>query len=126
MKKSELKANIKEEILSLLQEDSTKELEIKTKELEIEKDITKEREKQKELEESEDEEYDMDMDTEPTKKSLKKDDSVTKLARELQNLIKDMKDLAKKYKEAEGDEKLAIVKDLKYKTKLKNELEALI
>ena len=68
----------------------------------------------------------MDMDTEPTKKSLKKDNSVTKLARELQNLIKDMKALAKKYKEAEGDEKLAIVKDLKYKTKLKNELEALI
>lgn len=123
MKKSELKANIKEEILSLLQEDSTEELE-------IEKDITKELEKQtalkKKLEESEDEEYDMDMDTEPTKKSLKKDNSVTKLARELQNLIKDMKALAKKYKEAEGDEKLAIVKDLKYKTKLKNELEALI
>ena len=39
MKKSELKANIKEEILSLLQEDSTEELE-------IEKDITKELEKQ--------------------------------------------------------------------------------
>lgn len=123
MKKSELKANIKEEILSLLQEDSTEELK---KKLEIEKDITKEREKQTAFRESEDEEYDMDMDTEPTKKSLKKDDSVTKLARELQNLIKDMKALAKKYKEAEGDEKLAIVKDLKYKTKLKNELEALI
>ena len=123
MKKSELKANIKEEILSLLQEDSTEELK---KKLEIEKDITKEREKQTAFRESEDEEYDMDMDTEPTKKSLKKDDSVTKLARELQNLIKDMKALAKKYKEAEGDEKLAIVKDLKYKTKLKNKLEALI
>ena len=123
MKKSELKANIKEEILSLLQEDSTEELK---KKLEIEKDITKEREKQTAFRESEDEEYDMDMDTEPTKKSLKKDDSVTKLARELQNLITDMKALAKKYKEAEGDEKLAIVKDLKYKTKLKNELEALI
>ena len=123
MKKSELKANIKEEILSLLQEDSIEELK---KKLEIEKDITKEREKQTAFRESEDEEYDMDMDTEPTKKSLKKDDSVTKLARELQNLIKDMKALAKKYKEAEGDEKLAIVKDLKYKTKLKNELEALI
>ena len=37
-----------------------------------------------------------------------------------------MKSLARKYKEAEGEEKEKIVADLKGKTKLKKELDAII
>jgi hypothetical protein len=73
---------------------------------------------------------DGDKDKEPSKADLKKDAKATKgVAKakdELARLTKEMKSLAKKYKEAEGTAKEKIVADLKEKTKLKKELEAIL
>ena len=59
-------------------------------------------------------------------KGAKKNKGLAKAAEELALLTREMKSLAKKYKEAEGEEKEKIVADLKKKTKLKKELEAII
>ena len=76
------------------------------------------------------EDEDGDRDKEPSKSELKKDAKATKgLAKakdELAILTREMKSLAKKYKEAEGADKDKIVADLKEKTKLKKELEAIL
>ena len=73
---------------------------------------------------------DGDKDKEPSKSDLKKDAKATKgVAKakdELAILTREMKSLAKKYKEAEGAAKEKIVADLKEKTKLKKELEAIL
>jgi hypothetical protein len=73
---------------------------------------------------------DGDKDKEPSKSELKKDakatKSVAKAKDELAILTREMKSLAKKYKEAEGAEKDKIVADLKAKTKLKKELESIL
>jgi hypothetical protein len=73
---------------------------------------------------------DGDKDKEPSKADLKKDAKATKgVAKakdELAILTREMKSLAKKYKEAEGAAKEKIVADLKEKTKLKKELEAIL
>jgi hypothetical protein len=73
---------------------------------------------------------DGDKDKEPSKSELKKDAKATKgVAKakdELAILTREMKSLAKKYKEAEGAEKDKIVADLKSKTKLKKELESIL
>jgi hypothetical protein len=69
-------------------------------------------------------------DKEPSKSELKKDAKATKgVAKakdELAILTREMKSLAKKYKEAKGAEKDKIVADLKAKTKLKRELESIL
>tara|TARA_R110002153_G_scaffold116635_3_gene260342 strand:- start:3087 stop:3641 length:555 start_codon:yes stop_codon:yes gene_type:complete len=67
-----------------------------------------------------------DEDKEPTKADLKKTKGLAKAKEELAQLTKQMKSLARKYKEAEGEEKEKIVADLKGKTKLKKELDAII
>jgi hypothetical protein len=76
------------------------------------------------------EDEDGDRDKEPSKADLKKDAKATKgIAKakdELAVLAREMKSLAKKYKEAEGAAKEKIVADLKEKTKLKKELEAIL
>jgi hypothetical protein len=73
---------------------------------------------------------DGDKDKEPSKSDLKKDAKATKgIAKakdELAVLAREMKSLAKKYKEAKGAAKEKIVADLKEKTKLKKELEAIL
>lgn len=73
---------------------------------------------------------DGDKDKEPSKAELKKDAKATKgVAKakdELATLTREMKSLAKRYKEATGAEKDKIVADLKAKTKLKKELEAIL
>ena len=73
---------------------------------------------------------DGDKDKEPSKSDLKKDAKATKgMAKakdELARLTKEMKALAKKYKEAKGADKDKIVADLKEKTKLKKELAAIL
>jgi hypothetical protein len=73
---------------------------------------------------------DGDKDKEPSKSDLKKDAKATKgMAKakdELAVLTREMKSLAKKYKEAKGADKDKIVADLKEKTKLKKELEAIL
>ena len=72
--------------------------------------------------EEEDDEFDV-VDKEPTKKDLK-GDSVAVRGRKLQETITQMKALAKKYKEAEGQEKEKIKERLKTLTKIKKELES--
>ncbi|MDA7616767.1 hypothetical protein N8579_00150 [bacterium] len=67
-----------------------------------------------------------DEDKEPSKSDLKKTKGLAKAKEELAQLTKQMKSLARDYKKAEGEEKEKLVADLKKKTKLKKELEAII
>ena len=60
------------------------------------------------------------------KKDAKATKGVAKAKDELAMLTREMKALAKKYKEAEGAAKEKIVADLKAKTKLKKELENIL
>jgi len=73
---------------------------------------------------------DGDKDKEPSKSELKKVDKSTKgLAKakdERALLTREMNALAKKYKEAKGEEKAMIFTNLSKKTALKNELEAIV
>jgi hypothetical protein len=155
MKKSALKKYIKEQIVETLSEatmvdkftttdeipqiakDEKKEVSTVKKAVDAAKSSGKpvtiaERDEDEEMEDdwykSKDE--DGDKDKEPSKSDLKKDAKATKgIAKakdELAVLAREMKSLAKKYKEAKGAAKEKIVADLKEKTKLKKELEAIL
>ena len=140
MKKSALKKYIKEEIINVLATEASKEEVENQKELNKELEKTVNLSKQMGLKEEDDVEVkddwykskdeDGDKDKEPSKSDLKKDAKATKgMAKakdELAILTREMKSLAKKYKEAEGADKDKIVADLKEKTKLKKELEAIL
>jgi hypothetical protein len=153
MKKSELKKYIKEQIVETLSEAEAYELTGKTGTKTVssfksqgEADKFKQQNPNitsvKKLEEKEEDDVEVqddwykskdedgDKDKEPSKADLKKDAKATKgMAKakdELAKLTKEMKSLAKKYKEAEGAAKEKIVADLKEKTKLKKELEAIL
>ena len=63
---------------------------------------------------------------EPSKAELKKTKGLAKAKDELVLLTREMKSLARKYKKAEGVEKDKLVDELKKKTKLKKELEAIV
>jgi hypothetical protein len=156
MKKSELKKYIKEQIVNALSEATIVDKLTTTDEIpQIAKDEKKEvstvkkavdtakssgkpvtvAEKEEDDVEVEDNWYkskdeDGDKDKEPSKSDLKKDAKATKgMAKakdELAVLTREMKSLARKYKEAEGAAKEKIVADLKEKTKLKKELEAIL
>ena len=65
-------------------------------------------------------------DKEPSKAELKKTKGLAKAKDELALLTREMKSLARKYKKAEGVEKDKLVDELKKKTKLKKELEAIV
>ena len=139
MKKSALKKYIKEQIVNALSEASPEEVQ-NQKELNKELEKTVQLSKQMGLKEEDDvevkddyykyEDEDGDRDKEPSKSELKKDAKATKgIAKakdELAILTREMKSLAKKYKEAKGADKDKIVADLKEKTKLKKELEAIL
>lgn len=118
MKKSELKSFIKEEIKSILEGDATQQ-DIKDTE-----ELTQAIEKLKKAKEdaglTEEEEEG------PSKSDIKATMGLAKAKEELVALTREMKSLARKYKEAEGEEKAKIVADLKDKTKLKKELEAIL
>jgi proline dehydrogenase len=149
MKKSEFKSYIREEIISVLseageqdlktQQDLNKELE---KTIELSKqlseadpaDIKAQQDLGKELDNtkskvdaltkaSQDSPLAEDEDEEPTATDLKKKDSVATTASKLQKLTAKMKDLAKAYKEAEGDKKEKIKDELKSLTAEKKKLE---
>ena len=150
MKKSALKKYIKEEIVKALSEVTVVDKNTKPEEVKDENPITVKKaidtakmsnkpvtiaEKDEDDVEVKDDYYkvedeDGDRDKEPSKSELKKDAKATKgLAKakdELAILTREMKSLAKKYKEAEGADKDKIVADLKEKTKLKKELEAIL
>ena len=150
MKKSALKKYIKEEIVKALSEVTVVDRNTRPEEVKDENPITvktaidKAKETNKPVtiaEKDEDdvevkddyykvEDEDGDRDKEPSKADLKKDAKATKgIAKakdELAILTREMKSLAKKYKEAKGADKDKIVADLKEKTKLKKELEAIL
>ena len=151
MKKSALKAYIKEEIISVLseageqdlqtQKDLNKELE---KTIELSKqlgeadpgDIKAQQDLDKALDSTKKKVDDLtkasqesplaeeDEDAEPSAADLAKKDSVTSAANKLQKLIAKMKELAKEYKAAEGDKKEEIKDELKKMTAEKKKLEA--
>ena len=81
-------------------------------------------ERAKELEmEAPENRSDITEDEEPTSAELKKKDSVTTTSNKLQKLVKQMKEKAKEFKAAKGDEKEKIKDELKKMTKEKKELE---
>ncbi len=150
MKKSELKKYIKEQIVNALSEVTVVDKDTRPEEVKDENPVTvktaidKAKETNKPVTIAEKDEDDVevednwykskdedgDKDKEPSKSDLKKDAKATKgIAKakdELAKLTQEMKSLARKYKEAEGAAKEKIVADLKEKTKLKKELEAIL
>jgi hypothetical protein len=151
MKKSALKKYIKEQIVNALSEVTVVDRNTRPEEVKDENPVTvktaidKAKETNKPVtiaEKDEDEDVEVkddwykskdedgDKDKEPSKSDLKKDAKATKgIAKakdELAVLTREMKSLARKYKEAEGAAKEKIVADLKEKTKLKKELEAIL
>jgi len=120
MKKSALKEYIREEIIKALSEETNQAITIaeKDEDEEIKDDYYKV------------EDEDGDKDKGPTKSELKNIAKTTKgIAKakdELARLTQEMKSLGKKYKEAEGAEKEKMLADLRKKTDLKKELEAIV
>ena len=128
MKVSELKAQIREEIINTLSEvtvvdKNTKPEEIKDKDPNTVKsaiDTAKKTNKAVNIAEEEDN-YDFD-EKEPSKSDMKKD-SIATTANKLQKLVFKMKELAKEYSKAEGAKKEKIKDQLKDMTKEKKQLE---
>lgn len=110
MKKSEFKAYLREEIISVLSEEGTV--------------TTDDASKAKELA---DKGVDVNLTEEdedgPSDADLKKKDSTASTANKLQKLVAKMKDKAKEYKAAEGDAKEKIKDELKAMTAEKKKLE---
>tara|TARA_B110000261_G_scaffold161551_1_gene203211 strand:+ start:1151 stop:1498 length:348 start_codon:yes stop_codon:yes gene_type:complete len=115
MKKSELAKAIKETIIEVLQEatieTSAKDL-AKVKASAGEDDVIK-------VTEEEDE------DKEPTKSQLK-NEPISKIGYKLADTQKEMKQVVKKWKTAEGAEKERLTNRLRDLTKIKKELEGLL
>ena len=122
MKKSELKASIKEEIRELLEAESADEISAKA---DAQADLNKELEKTQDLMKEEDEDDEDVMDKKAIK-GAKKGDSVSKLASKLQQTSAEMKKVVKKWKNAEGSEKQKLTDRLRELTKIKKELEGLL
>tara|TARA_B110000503_G_scaffold120779_1_gene183691 strand:- start:479 stop:883 length:405 start_codon:yes stop_codon:yes gene_type:complete len=123
MKKSELKAYIKEEIISTLSEAeetaSPKDVETQTA-LNAELEKTAKLRKDAGLAENEDD------DVEPTAADLKKTNSLAKNASKLAANNKEMKTVVNQWKKSEGKEKENLLKRLKTLTQIKKELESLV
>jgi gas vesicle protein len=68
----------------------------------------------------------MEDEKEPSAKDIKKGDSVSTIARKLQDNTKEMKSTVNKWKQAEGEEKERLLARLKELTKIKKELEGLV
>ena len=133
MKKSELKSFIKEEITNILNEELPTQQSVKdTEELTVAIQNLKKAKEDAGLAEQEDEDGGDDenkMHRDALKgakaakgKSKKLDTAITALSM----IKKEMKTLVNQYKSAEGEEKQKLVGDLKIKTNIKKELEALI
>jgi aspartate oxidase len=120
MKKSALKEYIREEIIKALSEETNQAITIaeKDEDEEIKDDYYKV------------EDEDGDKDKGPTKSELKNIAKTTKgIAKakdELARLTQEMKSLGKEYQKAEGAEKEKMLADLRKKTDLKKELEAIV
>ena len=111
MKKSELKASIKEEIIEILES-------VTDKDVETQKAYNAELEKTKELTSEAD-------DDEPTASQLKSE-PISKIGYKLADTNKEMKQVVKKWNDAEGAEKVKLTDRLRELTKIKKELESLL
>jgi hypothetical protein len=116
MKKSELKASIREEINSILSEVTPEDVK-NQEEYNIELEKTVQLQKSAGLNEEDDE------DKEPTNAQLK-GDGIAFLATKLQQTTKEMKSTVNKWKTAEGQEKKHLTDRLRELTKIKKEIEA--
>ena len=120
MKKSELKASIREEIIEILSE-------VDAEQLATARAYNDELERAKEL--TADLIGEIDDDDEMDKKAMsaaKKGDSISKLASKLQQTTKEMKQVVKKWKNSEGEEEEKLTNRLRALTKIKKELEGLL
>ena len=120
MKRSELAEYIKETIVDVLSEASAEEVENQKS---LNKELEKTIELSKELSEDIDDEDEADK---AATKAAGKKDSISTLARKLQDVTKEMKTTVNKWKKAEGEEKERLLARLKDLTKIKKELEGLI
>ena len=120
MKKSEFKAYLREEIISMLSEADPEDIKAQ-QDLNKELDLTQQ--KADKLGQSLAEE---DEDVEPTDAEIKKGDSVSKIANKLGETTREMKIVVKKWKNAEEPEKTKLFNRLKELTKIKKELEGLL
>jgi hypothetical protein len=118
MKRSELAEYIKETIVDVLSEASAEEVE-------AQKELNKELEKTVSLSKELSEDVDDDME-DPSTSDIKKGDSISTLARKLQDVTKEMKSVVNQWKKAEGEDKARLLARLKELTKIKKELEGLI
>ena len=152
MKKSEFKAQIKEEIIDILEAASQEDVQAQ-KDFNDELEKTAQLKKDAGIEEGNDSDKFQDdgyvnhtykdstidkynIPVEPTavfeddedepKASQLKGDSISILATKLQQVTKEMKQIVKKWKEAEGSEKDKLTDELRTKTKIKKELESLL
>ena len=119
MKKSELKASIREEIIEILSE-------VDAEQLATARAYNAELEKSKELAADLIGEIDDDEMDKKAMSAAKKGDSISKLASRLQQTTKEMKQVVKKWKTSEGAEKEKLTNRLRQLTKIKKELEGLL
>lgn len=143
MKRSELAQQIREMIVDVLQEENIDEITTVDNQTDTTEagEIAKQEKKNiatvnqaiatakktgKPVNIAEEDEFDMDDEKEPSAKDIKKGDSVSTLARKLQDTTKEMKTVVNKWKQAEGEEKERLLARLKELTKIKKELEGLI
>ncbi len=126
MKISELKNQIKKEIIEILSEESVEssnpeELAAKTTALQaFNTELTKTRDISQDLSEDEDQEA--------SKSDLKKieDEGETAISNKMQETAAELKKELSKWKKSEGDEKEKHLKRLKELTKIKQELESML
>jgi formiminotetrahydrofolate cyclodeaminase len=116
MNKSTLKQRIREEIISILSETTYK---VPSDRVDDIQPGIKDEDTVEIIDEDDDYEG-------PTARQAKKGDSVSTLANKLGETKREMKQVVKDYKKAEGEEKLQYVKRLKELTSIKKELEQLL
>jgi len=121
MKKSELKAYLREEIITMLNEADPEDIQ-------AQQDLNKELEATKGHADELGDALSEEEDEGPSSADLKaaKKDSVSKIASKLQQTTKEMKSVVKKWKNSEGSEKDKLTDRLKELTKIKKELEGLL
>jgi len=120
MKRSDFKDYIKETIVELLSEVSPEEIANQEK---LNKELEKTVELEKELKEDIEDEDAADA---AATSAASSNDSVSVLARKLQDTTKEMKTVVNQWKKAEGADKERLLARLKELTKIKKELEGLL
>lgn len=127
MKKSELKAFLREEIISVLTEADQEDIKAQ-QDLNKELDLTKQKADAvgQALSEEDEDEMDDELMDKKAAKAAKKGDSVSKIANKLGETSREMKSVVSKWRNAEEPEKTRLLARLKELTKIKKELEGLL